>query len=57
MALLGLIVFPMLALLGALGLVACAPRHTPGRYLLPAVRTVALVTVAAAYVATLWSHP
>jgi len=53
---LGLIIFPMLALLGACALVAIAPRRAPGLYFLPAVRTVALVTVAVLYVAAIWSH-
>lgn len=55
---LALIIFGMLAILGGAGLVAIAPRRTPGAYFLPAVRTVALVTAAAAFVAALWSsHP
>ncbi|MFF3398262.1 hypothetical protein ACFYW6_07085 [Streptomyces sp. NPDC002659] len=53
---LGLIVFPMFAILGACALVALAPRRTPGAYFLPAVRTLALVTVAVIYVAAIWSH-
>lgn len=52
---LGLIIFPLMALLGALGLVSLR-RTEPGRYFLPAVRTVALVTVAVIYVAAIWSH-
>lgn len=54
---LALIVFAMLAVLGACGLVAIAPRRHPGAYFLPAVRTVALITVAVIYVAAIWSHP
>lgn len=53
---LGLIIFGMLAILGAAGLVAIAPRRTHGAYFLPAVRTVAVVTVAVVYVAAIWSH-
>ncbi|HEX5566084.1 MAG TPA: hypothetical protein VFY14_03960 [Streptomyces sp.] len=45
--------FAALALLGVLGLAACAPGE-PGRYLLPAARTVALVSAAAAYAALLF---
>ncbi|MFP3990669.1 hypothetical protein U9R90_25030 [Streptomyces sp. E11-3] len=48
--LIALIVFPMLAMLAAAALVALAPTHAPGRYVLPAVRTVALMTAATAYV-------
>lgn len=54
--LLGLIVFPMLAILALAALVALAePRH---RYALalPAVRTVALITAATVYVAALWEQ-
>lgn len=53
---LGLIIFGMLAILGGAGLVAIAPRRQPGAYFLPAARTVALITVAVAYVTALWSH-
>ncbi|MDQ0943289.1 hypothetical protein [Streptomyces sp. V1I1] len=53
---LGLIVFGMLAIIGAAGLVAIAPRRTPGAYFLPAVRTVALISAAVVYVAAIWSH-
>ena len=53
--LLALIVFSMFAILGACALVALAPRD-PGAYFLPAVRTIALVTVAVIYVAAIWSH-
>lgn len=52
----GLIFWPMAALLGAAGLHAIAPRRAPGLYLGPAVRTVALITIAAVYVAAVWSH-
>ena len=54
---LALIVFGMLAILGGAGLVAIAPRRTPGAYFLPAVRTIAIVTVAVIYIAAIWSHP
>ena len=54
--LLALIVCSMLALLAGCALIAIAPRRHPGAYFLPAVRTVALVTVAVLYVAAVWSH-
>ncbi len=54
--LLALILFPMLAILALLGLVACAPEHDLSRYALPAVRTVALLTAATVFVAAVWSH-
>lgn len=53
---LALIVFPMLAILALLGLVACAPEHDLGRYALPAVRTTALLAAALVFVAAVWSH-
>jgi hypothetical protein len=49
--------WPTLAILGALGLMACSRREPSGalsQYLLPAVRTVALITVAGLYVAVLF---
>lgn len=49
-------VWPMAALLGAAGLHAIAPRRAPGLYIAPAARTVALITAAVVYVATIWSH-
>jgi hypothetical protein len=54
--LLGLVVFPVLTLLAAAGLHAIAPHHYRGEYLLPAARTVAVITTAAAFVAAVWSH-
>lgn len=52
-------IFPVLALVAALALLACG-RGEPGqritRYLLPAVRTVALLTAAFAYAAALFAH-
>ena len=54
--LLALIVCAMFAILSAAALVALAPRRYPSAYFLPAVRTVALVTVAVIYVAAIWSH-
>lgn len=51
-----LVFWLMAALLGAAGLHAIAPRRAPGLYLAPAARTVALVALAAAYVAAIWSH-
>ncbi|WP_405956103.1 hypothetical protein [Streptomyces phaeochromogenes] len=56
MATAGLIIWPTLATIGALGLYAIAPRHTPGLYLLPVARTVVLITLAVIYVAAIWSH-
>ncbi|HET6353402.1 hypothetical protein [Streptomyces sp.] len=53
---LALIIFSMLAILGACALVALAPRPERYTYVLPAVRTIALVTVAVIYVAAIWSH-
>ena len=52
----GLIFWPMAALLGAVGLHAIAPRRAPLLYLGPAVCTVALISLAALYVAAIWSH-
>ncbi|MEU9498225.1 hypothetical protein [Streptomyces sp. NPDC048196] len=51
--------FGTTALVGLVGLLALAPRRTLRRaepYALPAVRTLALLTVTAAYVATLFHH-
>ncbi|MFJ6119801.1 hypothetical protein [Streptomyces sp. NPDC092129] len=53
---LGLLIWPLVALLGAVGLHAIAPRHAPGQYLLPAVRTVAVITTATLFVTAIWSH-
>ncbi len=50
------IIWPVAALLGAVGLHAIAPRHTPGLYLRPAACTVALIATAAAFIAAIWSH-
>lgn len=52
---LGLLVFPMLAILAAAALAALHPRAA-WTHLLPAVRTLALVTAATVYVAAIWSH-
>jgi hypothetical protein len=51
---LALIVFPMLAILAALGLLACARTEPRIPGLLPAVRTAALIAAAAAYAAALF---
>lgn len=51
---LALAVFPTLTLLAALGLVACARSEPRIPGLLPAVRTVYVLTAAAVYVATIW---
>jgi hypothetical protein len=53
---LALIGFSTTAMLAGLALVALAPRAVRTAYVLPAVRTVALVTVATALVLALWSH-
>ncbi|WP_405413895.1 hypothetical protein [Streptomyces rubiginosohelvolus] len=53
---LGLIVYPMLALLAAVGLIACGRTEPRVPGLLATVRTVALLAVAAAYVAWLFTH-
>lgn len=53
---LGLIIFPMLAILSGCALVALAPARLRSLYVLPAVRTLALVTAATVYVAAIWSH-
>lgn len=50
------LIWPMAALLGAVGLHAIAPRRAPLLYLGPAVCTVALITLAGLYVALIWSH-
>ncbi|WP_328846135.1 hypothetical protein [Streptomyces sp. NBC_00258] len=44
------IVFPLAALLGAVGLRVIAPRRAPGMYLAPAACTVALLALATACV-------
>ncbi|MDT9688178.1 hypothetical protein Q5762_07380 [Streptomyces sp. P9(2023)] len=51
--LLGLIVFPMLAILALAALVALAGPRNRFAFVLPAVRTIALVTAATIYVAAL----
>lgn len=50
------ILWPLAALLSAAGLRALAPRRAPGLYLGPAVCTVAVTTIAAVYVAAVWSN-
>ncbi|MDI9885331.1 hypothetical protein QMZ92_13235 [Streptomyces sp. HNM0645] len=57
MAALVVIGLGMLALLAGAALVALAPPLQRAAYVLPAVRTVAILTAAIAYVAALWSHP
>ena len=49
-------VWPIAALLAAVGLRAVAPRRAPLLYLGPAACTVALIALAAAYVAAIWSY-
>jgi hypothetical protein len=46
---------PIAALLAAAGLHALAPRRAPLLYLGPAACTVALIALAAAYTAAIWS--
>ncbi|MFE2311649.1 hypothetical protein ACFXC8_00360 [Streptomyces sp. NPDC059441] len=51
-----LIVFILVALLAAAGLHAIAPHHYRGEFLVPAARTVAVITTATAFIAAIWSH-
>ncbi|MFI1942044.1 hypothetical protein ACH44C_33540 [Streptomyces purpureus] len=51
---LAVIVFPMLALLAAAGLIALAPSDERYAIVLPAVRTVAVITAATVYAAALF---
>jgi hypothetical protein len=51
---LGLIIWPAVAILGAVGLYAIAPTQCRGLYLLPVARTVALISAAATFVAWLF---
>lgn len=53
---LALIAFPTLGLLAAIALAVLTPGE-PGRYLLPAARTVAGMTALVVITAVLWSHP
>lgn len=48
-------VWPIAMLIGALGLHHVAPRRAPLLYLGPAACTTALIALAAAYVAIIWS--
>lgn len=48
--------WPIAAFLAAVGLHVIAPRRAPLLYLGPAAGTVALITLAAACVAAVWSH-
>jgi hypothetical protein len=50
------LLWPVAALLGAVGLHALAPRRAPLAYLGPALCTVLLLALPIAYVATIWSH-
>jgi hypothetical protein len=50
------LIWPLAALLGAVGLHAIAPRRAPLLYLGPAAYTVALIIIAVAYAAAIWSH-
>lgn len=53
---LAMIVFSMLAILSGCALIVLAPQRARWLLFLPAVRTVAIVTVAVIYVAAIWSH-
>lgn len=50
------VLWPIAALLSAVGLHAIAPRRAPLLYLGPATCTVALITIAVLYVTAIWSH-
>ena len=50
------LLWPVAALLAAVGLHAVAPRRAPLLYLGPAATTVILLALPIAYVATIWSH-
>lgn len=50
------LLWPIAALLAAVGLHAVAPRRAPLLYLGPAATTVILLALPIAYVATIWSH-
>lgn len=56
MLLLALIVWLLVTLFGAIGLHIADPQKRPVEHFLPAVRTLALIFVAVAYVAIIWSH-
>jgi hypothetical protein len=47
---------PIAALLAAVGLHTIAPRRAPFAYLGPAACTTAVIALATAYVAAIWSH-
>ncbi len=49
-------VWPIAALLSAVGLHAIAPRRAPLLYLGPAACTVLLLALPALYIAAIWSH-
>lgn len=48
--------WPLAALLAAVGLHSIAPRRAPLLYLGPAATTVLLLALPVVYVATIWSH-
>lgn len=50
------VLWPMAALLAAVGLHSVAPRRAPLLYLAPACCTVLLLALPIAYIATIWSH-
>ncbi len=50
------LLWPLAALLSAVGLHAMAPRRAPLLYLGPAVCTVLLLALPITYIATIWSH-
>ena len=49
-------VWPVAAILAAVGLHSIAPRRAPLLYLGPAALTVAVLATATLYVAAIWSH-
>ena len=50
------VIWPLSVILAAAGLCVIAPRRAPLLYLGPAACTVAIITLAVASVAAVWSH-
>ncbi|MEU8555944.1 hypothetical protein AB0C80_18410 [Streptomyces anthocyanicus] len=48
--------WPLAAILAALGLRVLAPRRAPGLFLGPAACTVTVLFIAVAYTTAVWSH-